>query len=52
MDLTAFTSMDLSGESTKALQDLSTHITKELEARGGFEGTLFTFIKKKVREKD
>ena len=47
MDLSKFPK-DLSGESTKVLQGIAADVAKELEARGGFEGEIYTFIKKKV----
>jgi hypothetical protein len=46
MDISKFPS-DLSGESTAQLQTIAKLIAKELENRGGFEGQLFTFLKKK-----
>jgi len=47
MDLSKFPA-DLSNESTATLQKISKQIQAELDQRGGFEGVVYTFIKKKV----
>ena len=47
MDLSKFPK-DLSNESTATLQALQKLITAELDQRGGFEGEVYTFLKKKV----
>jgi len=46
MDLSKFPT-DLSNESSATLQAVQKLIMKELDQRGGFEGEVFTFIKKK-----
>jgi hypothetical protein len=47
MDLTKFPS-DLSNESTAALMKIAKLVQAELDQRGGFEGKVYTFIKRKV----
>jgi hypothetical protein len=47
MELNKFPS-DLSGESTAQLQRIAKLIGAELEQRGGFEGVVYTYLKKKV----
>ena len=47
MDVSKFPT-DLSNESTAQLQRIAKLIASELEQRGGFEGVVYTFIKKKV----
>jgi hypothetical protein len=47
MDLSKFPT-DLSNESTAALQKIAKLVQAELEQRGGFEGKVYTFLKKKV----
>lgn len=46
MDLATFPK-ELSGESTKVLQAIALALSHELETRGGFEGEVYTFLKKK-----
>lgn len=47
MDLSKFPT-DLSNESSAQLQRIVKLAQAELEQRGGFEGTVYTYMKKKV----